>query len=69
LICAKLEKEDDMEYGEITVYLKNGNIFVGKYDQEEYDDIYDSWNDQRKFLTFSNGQFLVSEIAGIEWEL
>lgn len=58
-----------MKYHTVKLYLKQGSIFIGKYEVDEYDDIYDSWKDQRKFITFANGEFLVSEVAGIEWDV
>lgn len=58
-----------MEYETIKVYLKQGSIFIGKYESVEYDDIYDSWKEQKKFIAFANGEFLVSEVAGIEWKV
>lgn len=53
----------------IKVYLKSGIIFEAKYEIDDYDEIYASWVEQRSLITFSNGEFLVSEIAGIEWKL
>jgi hypothetical protein len=58
-----------MEYHTVRLYLKQGSIFIGKYEAEEYDAIYDSWKDQKSFITFANGVFLVSEVAGIEWDV
>ena len=55
------------ELHSVNVYLKQGSIFIGRYEIDEYDDIYDSWKEQRKFVTFANGEFLSSEIAGISW--
>lgn len=55
------------EYESVKVYLKQGSVFIGKYEPDDYDDIYNSWIEQRKFITFANGEFLTSEVAGIEW--
>ena len=58
-----------MEYHTVKGYLKCGLIFIGKYEVDDYDDIYDSWKDQNKFITFANGELLVNEVAGIEWNV
>lgn len=60
----------------IKVYLKNGLIFEGKYYPDDYEAIYNVWrgaynytsfNSEKRYLTFTNGEILLSEVAGIEW--
>lgn len=67
----KTDTPEGKEFKEIKVYLKQGGVFVGKYRKDEYEDIYDSWTNQYKFkfMRFENGEFLISEIIGIEWEV
>jgi hypothetical protein len=58
-----------MNYSGCKVYLKSGLIFNAVYEEEAYDKIMTIWEQQKGFILFANGQFLVSEIAGFEWEV
>lgn len=54
----------------IKVHLKNGNIFKGLTSVDEWDGLCNQWLLQSgKLLTFDNGSFLMSEIAGLEWKV
>lgn len=59
----------DYNYQNLKVYLKSGLIFDGRYKEEDYEDIYSSWIEKRIHITFSNGEFLTTEISGIEWKI
>lgn len=58
-----------MDKHSIKVYLKQGSIIIAEYDVDDYDDIYDSWKDGRKFMSFSNCEILTDEVAAIEWDI
>lgn len=51
----------------VKVYLKNGVIFDGKYYDDEWEEIYDSWLYKKELLTLANGEFLMSEVIGLSW--
>lgn len=54
----------------VEVHLKNGNTFVGLTSVDDWDGLCEQWMGQsEKLLTFDNGSFLMSEIAGLEWKV
>jgi len=53
----------------LKIYLKSGNIFYGKYDENEYDDVYDAWFNKSGMITFNNGEVITGDIEAIEWEV
>ena len=52
----------------LTIILKSGTKIICRYDEENYEDIYNVWDDQRGRLCFQNCEILCSEIAVFQWE-
>lgn len=59
---------EDLDLRTVKVFLKQGAIINATYEVDEYDDIYDSWKEGRKHMTFYNCEILTSEVAAIQWE-
>lgn len=57
------------KYETIKIYLKNGSVFKFKVVPDEYDYMYESWINKEPYVEFANGQFITSEIIGIEWRV
>ena len=55
--------------GLVKVYLKQGSVVTAVFDENDYFEIYDSWKNGSRYVTFSNCEFLGEQIIGIEWDI
>ena len=53
---------------ELIMILKSGTKTIGKYEEDEYEDICNAWDDGTGRLCFRNCEVLVSEVAVFQWE-
>jgi hypothetical protein len=52
----------------LKVYMRSGTIIIGKYAEDEYEEIYDRWIDNNGRMLFRNCEINVADIIAIEWE-
>jgi len=52
----------------LRVILKSGVAVEGRYDEDEYESIYERWDAGDERMLFLNCEILTSEVAAIIWE-
>jgi len=52
----------------LTVIFKGGIAHDFLYEEEEYEFIYDAWDNGKEFMIFANGEAKTSEVVAIKWE-
>ena len=52
----------------VRLYLRSGIVFDAIYEDDDYDEIYETWESGKGLLRFVNGSFLASEVIGISWK-